>query len=88
MVYTTSSPANLSDPLLSSWSEPITIVDGRVDGVQPHSPSFDDTTHAWQDPEDLAAGRQTWRFAGQTTVCKTNTCNNHAAGDRRAPCRR
>ena len=82
MVYTTSSPTNLSDPLLSSWSEPITIADGRVDGVQPHSPSFDDTTHAWQDPEDLAAGRQTWRFAGQTTVCKTNTCNNHAAGDR------
>lgn len=91
---------NLSDPLLGEWSAPITIVDGRVDGVQvsspthtrspsmpqtasvdsrqpradycrlsshppppppcsqPHSPSFDDTTHAWMDPEDQADG--TW----------------------------
>ena len=55
-------------------------MDGRVDGIQPHSPSFDDTTHAWMDPEDVESG--TWRFAGQTTVCKTNTCNDHAAGDR------
>jgi hypothetical protein len=30
------------------WTTPVTIVDGRSDGVQPHSPSFDDTTHAWQ----------------------------------------
>ena len=82
MVYTLSSPTDLSDPLLSSWSEPITIIDGRVDGVQPHSPSFDDTAHAWQDAEDVAAGLDTWRFAGQTTVCVTNGCNDHAAGDR------
>ena len=80
MLYVVSSPLNLSDPMLSEWSEPMTIVDGRYDGVQPHSPSFDDTTHAWVDKEDTATG--TWRFAGQTTVCKTNTCNDHAAGDR------
>jgi len=82
MTYTTSSPLNLSDPLLTEWSPPTCIVDGRVDGVQPHGPSFDDTTHAWQDQEDLAAGRDTWRFAGQTTVCVTNGCDNHSAGDR------
>lgn len=57
-----STPTNLSDPGLNDWAEPVTIVDGRVDGVQPHSPSFDDTTHAWQDPEDKATN--TWRFAG------------------------
>jgi hypothetical protein len=38
MTYTESHPVNLSDPLLGEWSEPITIVDGRVDGIQPHSP--------------------------------------------------
>lgn len=80
MTYAVTTPANLSDPLLAQWTEPITVVDGRVDGVQPHGPGFDDTTHAWQDPEDAAAG--TWRFAGQTTVCVTVGCNNHSAGDR------
>ena len=55
MLYTTSSPTNLSDPWLIDWSSPVTIVDGRVDGLQPHGPGFDDTTHAWQDPEDIAA---------------------------------
>jgi hypothetical protein len=82
MTYTYSEPLNLTDPMLGAWSEPITIVDGRVDGVQPHSPSFDDTTHAWQDPEDAGKQPVPWRFAGQTTVCKTVGCNNHAAGDR------
>lgn len=80
MTYTYSTPANLSDPFLEEWTEPITIVDGRADGIQPHSPSFDDTTHAWQDPEDRAT--DTWRFAGQTTVCRTLGCNHHAEGDR------
>lgn len=80
MTYTYSTPTNLSDPDLNDWSEPVTIVDGRVDGVQPHTPSFDDLTHAWQDPEDIATN--TWRFAGQTTVCKTTACNSHADGDR------
>jgi hypothetical protein len=80
MTYAVTEPANLSDPLLAHWTEPVTIVDGRVDGVQPHGPGFDDTTHAWQDVEDAAAG--TWRFAGQTTVCVTEGCDDHAAGDR------
>jgi hypothetical protein len=35
MTYTYSEPLNLTDPMLGAWSEPITIVDGRVDGVQP-----------------------------------------------------
>ena len=48
MVYTYSTPANASDPYLEEWTEPVTVVDGRVDGVLPHTPSFDDTTHAWQ----------------------------------------
>ena len=60
MVYTLSMPANLSDNRLADWTEPVTIVDGRYDGVQPHSPSFDDTTHAWIDDED--ADRGTWRY--------------------------
>jgi hypothetical protein len=78
--YAETHPVNLSDPLLAEWSEPITVVDGRVDGVQPHGPGFDDVTHAWVDPEDADAG--TLRFAGQTTVCVTPACNTHAAGDR------
>lgn len=79
MVYTVSRPANLSDPWLAEWTEPITIVDGRTEGVQPHGPGFDDVTHAWQDPEDIES--DTWRFAGQTTVCKTPACNNRDTGD-------
>jgi hypothetical protein len=36
------------------------------------------------DPEDagLPPEQRPWRFAGQTTVCRTSTCNDHAAGDR------
>ena len=64
MLYTMSEPTNLSDPWLSDWSEPLTIVDSRVDGVQPHGPGFDDVTHAWQDAEDPGA----WFFAGQSTA--------------------
>jgi sucrose-6-phosphate hydrolase SacC (GH32 family) len=90
MLYTTSSPANMSDIWLANWTAPITIADGRADGVQPHGPGWDDTTHAWQDEEDLAAARRQnrptgevpWRFAGQTTVCKTPACKTRAAGDR------
>eukprot|EP00947_MAST-08B_sp_MAST-8B-sp1_P005955 g5955.t1 len=52
MVYSVSRPTNLSDPFLVDWSEPHTVVDGRVDGVQPHGPGFDDVTHAWQDDDD------------------------------------
>lgn len=80
MVYAVTEPVNLTDPLLVEWTEPITMVDGRTDGIQPHGPGFDDTTHAWIDPEDAAAG--IWRFAGQTTVCVTPSCNDNAAGDR------
>ena len=50
--------------------------------MQPHSPSFDDTTHAWQDPQDVAT--DTWRFAGQTTVCKSpaaDKCDRRVLGD-------
>jgi hypothetical protein len=51
MNYIVSEPTNLSDPWLVDWSEPITIVDSRVDGVQPHGPGFDDVTHGtwWRD---------------------------------------
>ena len=45
MNYIMSEPTDLSDPWLVDWSEPITIVDSRVDGVQPHGPGFDDVTH-------------------------------------------
>eukprot|EP01047_Picozoa_sp_COSAG01_P083195 COSAG01_NODE_17301_length_1162_cov_1.383819_2_plen_102_part_01 len=48
MSYVVSVPSNLTDRWLSNWSEPVVIVDGRVDGVQPHGPGFDDVTHAWR----------------------------------------
>ena len=72
MLYVVTTPANTSDPWLRQWTEPVVIVDGRVDGVQPHGPGFDDVTHAWRDPQDP----QTWRFAGQTTVCATPGCTS------------
>lgn len=62
----------MSDPWLREWTEPITIVDGRV-------PGFDDVTHAWHDEEDHAS--DTWRIAGQTTVCRTAGCRDRGAGD-------
>jgi hypothetical protein len=83
MTYVLSTPANLSDPYLIEWKEPISIDDGRVDGVQPHGPDFDDTTHAWQNDiaPDSSRGHSninaSWCFAGQTTVCKVSgsSCN-------------
>ena len=45
MTYVFSEPLNKADPWLSEWTEPIVMVDGRVDGVQPHGPGFDDLTH-------------------------------------------
>lgn len=45
------------DPWLTNWTEPVCIVDGRVDGVQPHGPGFDDVTHAWQDADDPKSWR-------------------------------
>jgi hypothetical protein len=66
-----SEPTDINDIDLVDWTAPMTIVDGRTDGVQPHGPGFDDTTHAWQDAEDEpdpVTGQRPWRFAGQTTV--------------------
>ena len=65
MSYVMSTPKNLSDPFLTEWTAPVTIIDGRVDGLQPHGPGLDDNTHAWPDP--TTPGR--WLFAGQATYC-------------------
>ena len=75
MVYVQTKPVNLSDPWLTEWSEPITIIDGRVDGVQPIGPGFDDVTHAWQDRDhhpgdEQEQGEAPWLFAGQSTTAE------------------
>ena len=80
MSYVLSTPANTHDPWLSNWTEPIVVVDGRVDGVQPHGPGFDDVTHAWRD--DTADGKERWLFAGQTTVCTSGSKDCRERGDK------
>ena len=78
MSYVFTEPADLSDPDLKEWKEPVTIIDGRTDGVQPHGPGLDDNTHAFPDP--TTPGR--WLFVGQTTVCQTASCHDLSKGDR------
>ena len=56
------------------------IVDGRVDGVQPHGPGFDDVTHAWR--QDDVHGKERWLFAGQTTVCPSGDKSCRQPGDK------
>ena len=53
-----------------------------TDGTENASVGSAHCVRPWQDPEDLAS--DTWRFAGQTTVCKSaaaQKCNNRSAGD-------
>ena len=52
MSYVLPVPADPSDPLLREWSEPIAIVEDRVDGVQPHGPQ----TTRGSDPQTHDAG--------------------------------
>ena len=61
--YQFSTPLNVSDPWLATWSQPKTIARSSQ-GPQPHTGTWQDPTGAWEDP--TTPGR--WMFLGITVV--------------------